>query len=99
MTVVWCSISAHGFGHAAQLMPILNELGAVIDDLRVILRTQVPADFFRRHLKIQWELQVSQQDVGCIQRGPLDVDVAATWDAYTHFHNNWDGKVAEEANA
>jgi UDP-N-acetylglucosamine transferase subunit ALG13 len=97
--IVWCSISAHGFGHAAQLMPILNELGTVIDDLRVILRTQVPADFFQRHLNVKWELQVAQQDVGCIQRGPLDLDVAATWDAYTQFHTNWEQKVAEEAQA
>ncbi|MEJ2230168.1 MAG: hypothetical protein P8X46_03155 [Nitrospirales bacterium] len=99
MTVVWCSISAHGFGHAAQLMPILNQLGTVIVDLQVILRTQVPADFFQRNLLVKWELQVAQQDVGCIQLGPLDVDVAATWEAYTHFHTNWEGKVAEEARA
>lgn len=99
MTVVWCSISAHGFGHAAQLMPILNELGTVIDDLQVILRTQVPADFFQRHLTVKWELQVAEQDVGCIQRGPLDLDVEATWDAYTQFHTNWEQKVSEEAQA
>lgn len=99
MTVVWCSVSAHGFGHAAQLMPILNELGTVIDDLQVILRTQVPADFFERHLQVKWELQVAQQDVGCIQRGPLDIDVEATWDAYTEFHTNWERKVMEEARA
>lgn len=99
MMVVWCSISAHGFGHAAQLMPILNELGTVIDDLQVIVRTQVPADFFQRHLQVKWELQVAQQDVGCLQRGPLDFDVEATWDAYTQFHTNWEQKVSEEAQA
>jgi hypothetical protein len=99
MTIVWCSISAHGFGHAAQLMPILNELGAVIDDIKVILRTQVPAEFFQRHLDVKWELQVAQQDVGCIQQGPLDLDVAATWSAYAQFHTNWERKVVEEARA
>jgi hypothetical protein len=99
MTTVWCSISAHGFGHAAQLMPILKELGTGITDLKVILRTQVPAEFFQRHLQVQWELQVAQQDVGCIQRGPMDVDVEATWKAYSQFHNNWEWKVMEEAKA
>ncbi|MDR4482914.1 MAG: hypothetical protein R3B95_06680 [Nitrospirales bacterium] len=99
MTVLWCSISAHGFGHAAQLMPILNELGGVIDDLHVILRTQVPADFFQRHLQVKWELQNAQQDVGCVQRGPLDIDVAGTWEAYTKFHTHWESKVEEEAQA
>jgi uncharacterized protein (TIGR00661 family) len=99
MRVVWCSISAHGLGHAAQLMPILNELGTVIDDLWVILRTQVPADFFQRHLQVKWDLHIAQQDVGCIQRGPLDLDVAATWHAYARFHANWEDKVVEEARA
>lgn len=99
MTVLWCSISAHGFGHAAQLMPILNELDGAIDDLHVILRTQVPADFFQGHLRVSWELQDVQQDVGCVQRGPLDIDVAETWEAYTKFHTQWESKVEEEAQA
>ncbi|WNM57031.1 hypothetical protein [Candidatus Nitrospira allomarina] len=99
MTVLWCSISAHGFGHAAQLMPILNELGGAIEDLHVILRTQVPADFFQRHLRVRWELQDVQQDVGCVQRGPLHIDVEETWKAYTKFHAQWESKVEEEAQA
>ncbi|HBP89568.1 MAG: hypothetical protein KC592_02995 [Nitrospira sp.] len=97
MTVLWCSISAHGFGHAAQLTPILNEFGRVIDDLHVVLRTQVPVDFFQRHLQVSWELQAVKQDVGCIQRGPLDIDVVATWEAHTKFHTDWEHKVEEEA--
>ncbi|HSF10724.1 MAG TPA: hypothetical protein VLA60_15040 [Nitrospirales bacterium] len=99
MTVLWCSISSHGFGHAAQLMPILNELGGAVDDLHVILRTQVPADFFQRHLRVSWELQDVQQDVGCVQRGPLDIDVEETWKAYAKFHTQWESKVEEEAQA
>ncbi|WP_447962031.1 hypothetical protein [Nitrospira sp. Ecomares 2.1] len=100
MTVLWCSISAHGFGHAAQLMPILNELDGVVDDLHVILRTKVPADFFQRHLQeVSWELQDVQQDVGCVQRGPLDIDVVRTWEAYTEFHTDWKSRVEKEAQA
>ncbi|WP_342349889.1 hypothetical protein [uncultured Nitrospira sp.] len=99
MTVLWCSISAHGFGHAAQLMPTLNELGEAVDDLHVILRTQVPADFFQRHLQVSWELQDVQQDVGCVQQGPLDIDVAETWEAYSKFHTHWESRVEEEAQA
>lgn len=99
MTTVWCSISAHGLGHAAQLMPILNELGTDISDLRVILRTQIPFEFFHRHLSVKWELQAARQDVGCIQRGPLDLDMAATWEAYAQFHADWERTVMEEAKA
>lgn len=70
-----------------------------MSDLKIILRTQIPVEFFQRHLHVKWELQVAQQDVGCIQRGPLDLDVAATWEAYSQFHKNWERKVEEEASA
>lgn len=99
MPVVWCSISAHGFGHAAQVIPILNELGTVIDDLRVILRTCVSPSFFQEKLHVQWELQAVPQDIGCIQQGPLDIDIAGTWAAYQDFHENWTTRVEQEVRA
>jgi|CXWL01.1.fsa_nt_gi hypothetical protein len=94
--LIWCAISGHGFGHAAQLIPVLNELDQIIPELRVILRTTVPAWFFDR-LTLHWEYRPSQQDVGCIQRGPLWIDVPATWSAYDRFHTNWQKRVKQEA--
>ena len=99
MKVIWCAISAHGYGHAAQVTSVLNELGLYLDDLHVILRTTVPPTFFSENLKVSWEVQAVQQDIGCIQDGPLHIDVRKTWDAYKVFHNNWDHKVEEEARA
>src|SRR5439155_1705212 len=40
---IWCAISSHGFGHAAQVVPVLNELGRRASGLTAILRTSVPA--------------------------------------------------------
>ncbi len=99
MPTIWCSISAHGFGHAAQTIPILNELGTVVDNLHVILRTCVPPSIFHEYLNVQWEVRAVPQDIGCIQRGPLDIDVAGTWDAYQEFHENWNQRVDQEAQA
>jgi len=99
MPVVWCSISAHGFGHAAQVIPILQELGESIDELRVLLRTCVPSQIFQEQLQVNWDLQAVPQDVGCIQLGPLDIDVAETWEAYQQFHTNWQQRVDQEARA
>lgn len=99
MPVVWCSISAHGFGHAAQVIPILNALGAVLGDLQVILRTCVPPAIFEEYMKVPWELQPVFQDIGCIQRGPLDIDVEGTWAAYQEFHENWNQRVRQEVQA
>ena len=99
MNTIWCAISGHGFGHAAQVVPVLNELGPRVPGLRVILRTAVPAPFFKDRLTVPWELQPVQQDVGCIQHGPLEIDVAATWEALASFHADWTSRLTEEKRA
>ncbi len=99
MPVIWCSISAHGFGHAAQVIPVLNRLGAAVDNLHVILRTCVPSSFFQENLQVSWDLQAIPQDIGCIQRGPLEIDIEGTWAAHQEFHKNWSQRVSQEAQA
>ena len=46
MPVIWSAISGHGYGHAAQVVPVLNELGRLIPNLKTILRSTVSATFF-----------------------------------------------------
>ena len=54
MPSIWCAISGHGYGHAAQVVPVLNALGTFVPGVTAILRTMVPASFFRDRLAIQW---------------------------------------------
>lgn len=95
--MIWCSISGHGYGHAAQVVPVLNALGRLVPNLTAILRTTVPAAFFEPRLTIPWQLSVAQQDVGCIQDGPLKIDVPGTWAAHRTFHADWKNKIEAEA--
>ena len=97
MPLIWCSISGHGYGHAAQVVPVLNALGRVVPNLSAILRTSVPAGFFEPRLDIPWQLQVGQQDIGCIQDGPLKIDVSRTWAAHSALHSDWPQKIEAEA--
>ena len=99
MPLLWAAISAHGFGHAAQVVPVLNALGRLVPDLRVLLRTMVPASFFEHRLRVPWELSTVQQDVGCIQNGPLTIDVDATWREHNRFHLTWDDRMRAEVKA
>jgi hypothetical protein len=99
MPLIWAAISAHGYGHAAQVVPVLNALGLLIPGLKAILRTTVPASFFNDRLNIPWELQSVQQDVGCLQNGPLEIDVPATWDGHAAFHEQWDERLEAEVRA
>ncbi|MCW5799542.1 MAG: hypothetical protein LZF60_180012 [Nitrospira sp.] len=97
MPLIWCSISGHGYGHAAQVVPVLNALGRLVPNLKALLRTAVPAEFFEPRLTIPWELSSSQQDIGCIQNGPLTIDVAGTWSAHRAMHADWEKKIEAEA--
>ncbi len=99
MPLIWAAISSHGFGHAAQVVPVLNALGRRIPGLRTILRTTVPASFFQNRLLIPWELSAVQQDVGCVQQGPLTIDTEATWREHIRFHASWGDRVQAEVGA
>jgi hypothetical protein len=99
MPLIWAAISGHGYGHAAQVVPVLNALAKRVPGLTAVLRTTVPHSFFRDRLTIPWTHQPVQQDVGCVQKGPLEIDVSATWEALADFHATWDRRVAEEEHA
>ncbi|WP_455370948.1 hypothetical protein [Petrachloros mirabilis] len=96
MPLIWAAISGHGFGHAAQVVPVLNALGRLVPDLRAYLRTTVPASFFKDRLVIPWEHSAVQQDVGCIQEGPLKIDTHATWLEHERFHATWTDRLDKE---
>lgn len=99
MPLIWCAISGHGFGHAAQVVPVLNALSALVPNLAIVLRTTVPVSFFRDRLSVPWDLQSVQQDVGCIQDGPLTIDIEKTWTAHERFHETWDTRLSDEVAA
>ena len=99
MPSIWCAISGHGYGHAAQMVPVLNALGDLVPGVTAILRTTVPASFFQERLTVPWELSSAQQDIGCIQNGPLTIDIDATWIAHQRFHETWDARLSNEVSA
>jgi hypothetical protein len=80
-------------------VPVLNALHPLVPDLRIILRTSVPTTYFQDCLTGRWEHQAIQQDVGCVQDGPLTVDVPATWAAHRQFHASWNERLATEVAA
>lgn len=99
MPLIWAAISGHGFGHAAQVVPVINALGRLVPNLRVVLRTTVPAAFFEDRLAIPWEMSPVQQDVGCVQDGPMAIDMEATWDEHQRFHSTWNDRLRTEVAA
>ena len=99
MALIWCSISGHGFGHASQVIPILNELGTLVPRLTVVLRTTAPAWIFQQRLRVPFEIEAVEQDIGCIQDGPIHIEVEKTWQAYREFHRQWEQRLGDENRA
>jgi hypothetical protein len=99
MPLIWAAISGHGFGHAAQVVPVLNALNRLVPHLRALLRTTVPATFFNDRLAIPWHISAVQQDIGCVQNGPMTIDVEKTWREHQRFHSTWDDRLQAEIDA
>src|SRR3989475_9411315 len=99
MPLIWWSTSGRGFGHAPEMGPAPTELSPRVAGLGAILRTAVPPWFFDGRLTMAWEVSPVEQDIGCVQHGPLTIDVDATWAAHQAFHADWEKRVVQEISA
>jgi hypothetical protein len=80
-------------------VPVLNELRHRIPDLTAVLRTLVPPWFFEGYLEVPWRISPAEQDIGCVQRGPLAINYRETWDRHFRFQAESGRRVPEEARA
>lgn len=91
------AISGHGFGHLAQVAPVLAELRRRHPGLRLTLRTGLPREVLERRIAPPFDLQPAADDFGMVQRSALDVDAAASAEAYARFHADWPDRLARTA--
>ncbi len=90
-------ISSHGYGHLAQVAPVLVELGKRLPGLRLTVRSTLPTAVLESRLgKLSRHIRKSL-DVGMCMASAIDVEVEASIRAYAGFHSDWDGLVREEA--
>lgn len=74
---VGCCISAHGFGHAARTMAVMEALSSLVE-LELTVVTQVPEWFLRGSYSGPLSFYPLQTDVGLVQQTPLEQDIPAT---------------------
>lgn len=90
-------ISGHGYGHLAQVAPVLNALHDLLPALRLTLRTSIPQPLLRQRIRPEFHYLQEATDFGMHMHSALEVDVAASLQAYTEFHADWPARVAAEA--
>lgn len=88
------AISSHGFGHVAQVAPVLQALRDRIPELRLTLRTAVPRTHLEARIGGCFELQMASDDFGMVQTSALDVDMAASAQRYREFHEAWSMRLS-----
>ena len=96
MRTVVAYISAHGFGHWAQVAPVLQALHDGDPDIRIVLRTGLPEAIIEARSAYPFELVSGQVDVGVIQRDAINEDIPATSKAVEQFHHHWDERIGQE---
>lgn len=94
---LFVDISSHGFGHLAITAPVLNALGESQPDLRLTIRSGLPADKLRKRLNAPFELIASASDFGFAMLDATRINHAFSATAYRAAHSNWERRVHGEA--
>lgn len=92
-------ITAHGYGHAAQLAPVVNSLRSYLPQLSLTLRTQLPQAFLASRFAGEFALVDAQHDFGMEMASAIDVLAQASAERYAAVHAQWDKLVDDEARA
>ncbi|HWU83495.1 MAG TPA: hypothetical protein VN063_08395 [Methylophilaceae bacterium] len=90
-------ISGHGFGHLAQVAPVLNALHGLSPNIRLTVRSTIPQPLLRQRIRPEFNHLQEATDFGMVMVSALEVDVAASMHAYKAFHADWSGNVRAEA--
>ena len=94
---LFVDISSHGFGHLAQVAPILNELICQLPDLRLTIRSGLPLDKLRARIDFEFTYIEQRSDFGFVMLDAVSIDLKTTAQAYRTQHANWSQRVTAES--
>jgi hypothetical protein len=90
-------ISGHGFGHAAQVAPVLNHLSRLLPDLRLTICSKVPIQQLQSRIRGEFTHIDDAADFGMVMESALDVLPEPSLAKYREFHHDWSVRVNQEA--
>lgn len=94
---VLVAITSHGFGHAAQVAPVIDALRRRLPALRVTLLTSLPDSFLRERFTGGFERIRQAPDFGLLMKSALDIDLEGSARAYAQLHASWDETIDSAA--
>ncbi len=97
MAHLFVDISSHGFGHLAQVAPVLNALAARLPTLRLTIRSGLNIEHLQTRLTPKFTHVAAATDFGYLMHDAIRIDLPATAAAYRELHADWAVRVADEA--
>lgn len=94
---LFVDVSAHGFGHLAQVAPVLQCLCARLPALRLTIRSGLPRARLAARLPRDFAHIAESSDFGYVMHDAVSVDLAATALAYRGQHAGWKAEVERDA--
>ncbi len=97
MPHLFVDISSHGFGHLAQMAPILNALAEHRPDLRLTVRSGLKPELLKTRIQCGFSAIQATSDFGFEMLDALTLNLPASAERYRQMHANWPQRVAQEA--
>jgi L-arabinokinase len=95
--VIAAYVSGHGFGHATRTAEVLRALRALAPRLPVSVASAAPHALFASQVAPPFEHRYLECDVGLVQKGALEIDLAGTAERWRAWAAGWDARVDHEA--
>ena len=87
------AISSPGYGHLAQVAPVLNQFAPEIQannrSIRFSLRTTLPAQQIAQRVRGPFALDAASDDFGMQMRNAFESDLPASLQRYQALHTDW----------
>lgn len=90
------AVSSHGYGHLAQIAPVINRLKQVLPETVISIQSSLPVDIISSRLNEPFNYIGFDADVGLIMEDALSVQVQATKTAYQNFHKHWQANYQQQ---
>lgn len=91
---LYVALSGHGFGHLAQVAPLLNAWQQRFTHGRLTLQSALSADTLRKRIRGEFTVVNASADFGMLMVDALEVKVAESVAAYRAFHAQWEQHLA-----
>lgn len=96
MPRLFLALSSHGYGHLAQVAPLVNALRQRTRGFELIVQADMPEERIGQRIEGPFRLVREGSDVGMVMDGPLTVLWEESFRAYDAFHRDWHGRLERQ---